>query len=51
LVSLGFVEAKSDTLMFVYRRGVETAYLLLYVDNIVLTALSLELLQRTTSAL
>jgi hypothetical protein len=51
LVSLGFVEAKSDTSLFVYRRGVDTAYLLLYVDDIVLTASSLELLQRTTIAL
>jgi hypothetical protein len=33
------------------RRGADTAYLLLYVDNIVLTATSPELLQRTTSAL
>jgi hypothetical protein len=51
LVSLGFVEAKSDTSLFVYRHGADTAYLLLYVDDIVLTASSLELLQRTTIAL
>jgi hypothetical protein len=44
LVSLGFVEAKSNTSLFVYRRGADTAYLLLYVDDIVLTASSLELL-------
>jgi hypothetical protein len=44
LISLGFVEAKSDTSMFVYHRGANTAYLLLYVDNIVLTASSPELL-------
>jgi hypothetical protein len=44
LVSLGFMEAKSDTSLFVYRRGVDTAYLLLYVDDIVLTASSTELL-------
>jgi hypothetical protein len=44
LVSLGFMEAKSDTSLFVYRRGVDTAYLLLYVDDIVLTASSPELL-------
>jgi hypothetical protein len=50
LVSLGFVEAKSDTSLFVYRCGVDTAYLLLYVDDIVLTALSPELLQCTTTA-
>jgi hypothetical protein len=51
LVSLGFVEAKSDTSLFVYRRGADTAYLLLYVDDIVFTASSPELLQRTTTAL
>jgi hypothetical protein len=51
LVSLGFVEAKSDTLLFVYRCSTNTAYLLLYVDDIVLNASSSELLQRTTIAL
>jgi hypothetical protein len=51
LVSLVFVEAKSDTLLFIYRHDVNTAYLLLYVDDIVLTASSPELLQRITSAL
>jgi hypothetical protein len=40
LVSLGFVEAKSNTSLFVYRRGADTAYLLLYVDDIMLTAWS-----------
>jgi hypothetical protein len=50
LVFLGFVEAKLDTSLFVYRHGVDTAYLL-YVDDIVLTASSPELLQRTTTAL
>jgi hypothetical protein len=51
LVSLGFMEAKSDTSLFVYCRGTDTAYLLLYVDDIMLTALRPELLQRTTTAL
>jgi hypothetical protein len=51
LISLGFVAAKSDTSLFIYHRGIDTAYLLLYVDNIVLTALRLELLQHTTTAL
>jgi hypothetical protein len=44
------VEAKSDTSLFVYRRGTDTAYLLLY-DDIVRTASSPEVLQRTTTAL
>jgi hypothetical protein len=48
---LGFVEAKSDTSLFVYRRDTDTAYLLFYVDDIVLTVSSLELLQHTTTAL
>jgi hypothetical protein len=51
LDSLSFVEAKSGTSLFVYRRGTDTTYLLLYVDDIVLTASSPELLQRTTTAL
>jgi hypothetical protein len=40
LVSLGIVEAKSDTSLFVYSRGADTAYLRLYIDDIVLTASS-----------
>ncbi|WVZ97098.1 hypothetical protein U9M48_042658 [Paspalum notatum var. saurae] len=51
LVTLGFTEAKSDTSLFVYRRGDEIAYLLLYVDDIVLTASSQHLLQRIITSL
>jgi hypothetical protein len=51
LVSLGFIEAKSDTSQFIYCRGASTAYLLLYIDDIVLTTSSPELLQRITTAL
>jgi hypothetical protein len=51
LVSLVFMEAKSDTSLFVYRSDVDTAYLLLYVDDIILTASSPELLQHITTAL
>ena len=40
LLTLGFTEAKADTFLFIYRRADETAYLLLYVDDIVLTASS-----------
>jgi hypothetical protein len=50
-VTLGFVEAKSDTSLFVHHHGAETAYLLLYVDDIVLTASSLSLLRRLVDAL
>ena len=51
LLSLGFVEAKSDTSLFVYQRGLDTAYLLLYVDDIVLTTSSTGLLRWIISAL
>jgi hypothetical protein len=51
LFSLGFIEAKSDTSLFVFRQGTDTVYLLLYVDDIVLTAASPQLLQRVITAL
>ena len=51
LLSLGFVEAKEDTSLFIYRRGTDTVYLLHYVDDIVLTASSVELLRCTIGAL
>jgi hypothetical protein len=38
LLSLGFVEAKADTSWFIFRRGVDMVYLLLYVHDIILTA-------------
>jgi hypothetical protein len=47
LASIDFVEAKSDTSLFIYRRGDDLVYLLLYVDDIVLTASTADLLQRT----
>jgi hypothetical protein len=51
LVSLGFVEAKSDTSLFVYSCVTDTTYLLLYVEDIALIASSPELLQHTTTTL
>jgi hypothetical protein len=51
LLTLGFVEAKSDTSLFIFRRDVDMVYLLLYADDIVLTASSTTLLQHTISAL
>jgi hypothetical protein len=51
ITSLGFVEAKSDTSLFVFRCGTDTIYLLLYIDDIVLTASSATLLQQTISAI
>jgi hypothetical protein len=50
LCSQGFVEAKSDTSLFILRHGSDIAYLL-YVDDIVLTASSPELLRRIISCL
>jgi hypothetical protein len=51
LLTLGFVDAKSDTSLYVFRCSVDMIYLLLYVDNIVLTASSRALLQHTISTL
>jgi hypothetical protein len=51
LTSLGFIEAKSDTSLFILRRGPDMVYLLIYVDDIILTASSSELLRRTITAL
>jgi hypothetical protein len=51
ITSLGFVESKADSSLFIYRRGADTAFLLLYVDDIVLTTSSPRLLQQITAAL
>lgn len=51
LLSLGFTEAKTDTSLFIYRRGADTVYLLLYVDDIVLTVSTPCLLQHTIATL
>jgi hypothetical protein len=48
---LGFIEAKSDTSLFNFHRGSDTVYLLLYVDDIILTTSSTELLHHTISVL
>jgi hypothetical protein len=51
LASIGFVKAKSDMSLFIYRRGDNTVYLLLYVDDIVITTSIANLLQRMIIAL
>jgi hypothetical protein len=51
LVSLAFVEAMSDTSVVRLCRDANVTYLILYVNDIVLTASTLKLLQRTTTAL
>jgi hypothetical protein len=51
LITLRFLKAKSDTSLFIFRHGSNMVYLLLYVDDIIMTASSTELLRRTISAL
>jgi hypothetical protein len=51
LTTLGFFKAKSNTSLFIFRRGSDTVYLLLFVNDIILTISSTELLRRTISAL
>ncbi|XP_071688713.1 uncharacterized mitochondrial protein AtMg00810-like [Rutidosis leptorrhynchoides] len=46
-----FHQSRCDTSLFIYRRGSDIAYLLLYVDDIVLTASSAGLLQRIITSL
>jgi hypothetical protein len=48
---LGFVEAKSNASLFVFRHGIDTIYLLLYVDVIVFTAFNATLVHQIISAL
>jgi hypothetical protein len=45
-IKLGFRPTRSDSSLFVLQRGPDTAYLLLYVDDMVLTSSSQFLLQR-----
>jgi hypothetical protein len=50
-IKLGFRATRSDSLLFVLRRGTDIAYLLLYVDDIVLTGSSSGLLQHVVDCL
>nr|GEW07630.1 ribonuclease H-like domain-containing protein [Tanacetum cinerariifolium] len=47
----GFQQSKSDSSLFVFPRGFDIAYLLLYVDDIILTASSSAFLQRIIASL
>ena len=47
----GFKQSKSDASLFIYMKNNERAYLLLYVDDIILTASSSSLRQAVTDAL
>ena len=40
VTTIGFVNSISDSSLFIYCHGSDIAYLLLYVDDIILTALS-----------
>ncbi|KAJ9567488.1 hypothetical protein OSB04_003454 [Centaurea solstitialis] len=51
LSSLGFLSSKIDTSLFTYHRGSDTIYLLLYVDDIILTASSPTLISMVISKL
>lgn len=51
LGSMGFKPTRSDNSLFVLRQGQESAYLLLYVDDIVLTVTSSILLRRIISTI
>ncbi|XP_062224470.1 uncharacterized mitochondrial protein AtMg00810-like [Phragmites australis] len=49
--TMGFSSTRSDSSLFVYNNGNDTSYLLLYVDDIVLTASSTALLQHIIARL
>ncbi|XP_051229419.1 uncharacterized mitochondrial protein AtMg00810-like [Lolium perenne] len=51
LHQLGFRSTRSDASFFVYRTGNDMAYLLLYVDDIILTASTAGLLRQLTDSL
>ncbi|GKD55997.1 ribonuclease H-like domain-containing protein [Tanacetum coccineum] len=48
---VGFSASRCDSSLFIYRHGMDIAYLLIYVDDIILTASSTDLLQRIISSL
>ncbi|GKA14685.1 ribonuclease H-like domain-containing protein, partial [Tanacetum coccineum] len=48
---VGFYLSRCDSSLFIYRQGSEVAYLLIYVDDIILTASSTTLLQQIISSL
>ncbi|GKE19022.1 ribonuclease H-like domain-containing protein [Tanacetum coccineum] len=46
-----FYHSKTDSSLFIFHKGPDTAYLILYVDDIILTTSSTSLLQRIISSL
>nr|GEW54057.1 ribonuclease H-like domain-containing protein [Tanacetum cinerariifolium] len=51
VIRAGFYHSKTDSSLFIFHKGPDTAYLLLYVDDIILTASSTSLMQRIISSL
>ncbi|GJT08023.1 ribonuclease H-like domain-containing protein [Tanacetum coccineum] len=51
VIRADFYHSKTNTSLFIFYKGPDTAYLLLYVDDIILTASSTSLLQRIISLL
>ncbi|GJZ59392.1 ribonuclease H-like domain-containing protein [Tanacetum coccineum] len=51
ITRVGFSHSRCDSLLFIYKHGTDTAYLLLYVDDIVLATSSKCLLQQNISLL
>lgn len=51
MTSLGFIQSKADSWLFVYHHHGETAYLLLYVDDMILSASTRRLVQHVIARL
>nr|GEW60968.1 ribonuclease H-like domain-containing protein [Tanacetum cinerariifolium] len=51
VIRAGFYHSKTDSSLFIFHKGPDTTYLLLYVNDIILTASSTSLLQRIISLL
>ncbi|KAL3830766.1 hypothetical protein ACJIZ3_019568 [Penstemon smallii] len=51
LIELGFLSSKSDASLFIYRNGAVVIYLLVYVDDIVLTGSSSHAMEKLISLL
>nr|GEW52105.1 ribonuclease H-like domain-containing protein [Tanacetum cinerariifolium] len=50
-IRAGFYHSRCDTSLFIYQQGSQVAYLLIYVDDIILTASSAALLQQIITSL
>ncbi|GKD55023.1 ribonuclease H-like domain-containing protein [Tanacetum coccineum] len=48
---VGFYHSRRDSSLFIYRQGCQVAYLLIYVDDIILTSSSPDLLQQIIASL